>query len=397
MSLIVTNARNRIAYNVVKSLGRRGIRVYSADSIPRAMSFASRYSKGHFVYPSPFTDPEGFIGRLIGEISRLQVDVLIPVFEETFLLAKHSARLSECVATVLPSYQDILLAHNKDRWAQTARGLGIPVPVSCSIEELRTGQFRPCDLRYPVLVKPKQGGGAWGIQQVDTPDALLRILDGELCGGMPWDRFFVQERIQGEIHCVAMLCNRGRIRASVAYRQLRDYPATGGQATMRVSIRSPVAEAYLRRLLESLAWHGVCQADFVVDGITGTPYLIDLNPRLWGSLAQAIASGVDFPYLIYRMAQDGDVEPVTDFQTGVITRWLGGELGAFLPYLHKSDAKLRFMRSFFFPPTRTALYDDFSLSDPFPFVAWLSDAAHKALKFRSLKGVSHESLEGVWD
>src|SRR4051812_37956799 len=133
MSVIVTHARNRIAYNVVRSLGGRGIDVYTADSISGAMSFASRYSKGHFIHPSVFTDPEGFISRLIDEIRRLRVDVLIPVFEETFLLAKHSARFFGCVATVLPNYQDILLVHNKDRWTETAQTLGIPVPVSCSI------------------------------------------------------------------------------------------------------------------------------------------------------------------------------------------------------------------------------------------------------------------------
>jgi predicted ATP-grasp superfamily ATP-dependent carboligase len=397
MSAIVTHARNRVAYNVVRSLGQKGIRVYTADSIPRAMSFASRFSKEHFVHPSPFTDPEGFIGRLLEEIRRLRVDVLIPVSEETFLVAKHLARFSDCVATVLPTYQDILLAHNKDRWAQTAQALGISVPVSCSIDELRTGQIRASDLRYPVLVKPKQGGGAWGIQQVDTPAALETMLDAQFCAGLPWDRFFVQERIQGETHCVAMLCNRGRPRATVTYQQLRDYPATGGQATMRISIRSPIAEAHLQRLLESLTWHGVCQADFVVERSSGTPYLIDLNPRLWGSLVQAIASGVDFPYLIYRMAKEGDVEPVAGFRTGVVTRWLGGELGAFLSHLRESNARLRFLRSFCFPPTRAALYDDFSISDPLPFIAWLSDAAVKALRFRTLKAVSHESLEGIWD
>lgn len=397
MSVIVTHARNRIAYNVVRSLGRRGIRVYTADCVPRAMSFASRYSKGHFVHPSPFTDPEGFIARLIEEIERLKIDVLIPVFEETFLVAKHCARLSDRVAMVLPSYQQILFAHNKDQWAQTALTLGIPVPASWSIEKLRSGQLRARDLRYPLLVKPKQGGGAWGIRQVDTPDALQTMLDGERCGDQPWDKFFVQERIQGETHCVAMLCNRGRARAMVTYQQLRDYPATGGQATMRVSIRSPAAEAHLQQLLESIAWHGVCQADFIVDATTGAPYLIDLNPRLWGSLAQAIASGVDFPYLLYRMAREGDVEPVAGFRTGVVTRWIGGELGTFLPHLRQSQAKLRFMKSFCFPRARTALYDDFSLSDPLPFIAWMSDAALKALKFRSLKAVSHESLEGVWD
>jgi predicted ATP-grasp superfamily ATP-dependent carboligase len=166
---------------------------------------------------------------------------------------------------------------------------------------------------------------------------------------------------------------------------------------MRVSIASPDAEMHLQELLEHLNWHGVCQADFVVDAGSGTSYLIDLNPRLWGSLAQAIASGVDFPHLIYRMAVDGDVEPVVGFRTGVVTRWLGGELGAFLPHLRRSAAKLQFAKSFFFPPTRTALYDDFSVRDPLPYLAWLADTGLKALKFRSLKAASHDSLEGIWE
>ncbi len=117
-----------------------------------------------------------------------------------------------------------------------------------------------------------------------------------------------------------MLLNQGQMRAKVAYKQLRDYPVTGGQATMRVSIRSYKAEAYLQQLLESLHWHGVCQADFVVDKHSEVPYLIDLNPRLWGSLAQAIASGVDFPYLIYRLAREGDVAPVEKITRKITVR-----------------------------------------------------------------------------
>lgn len=397
MSVIITNARNRIAYNAVRSLGQRGIDVYTADSVPRSMSFSSRYSKAHFIYPSPFTDQEGFVQRLIDEIRRLRADVLIPVFEETFLVAKHAHRFSGCVSMALPSYEDILVAHNKDRWAQIARRLEIPVPGSYPIEELQTGAIKTSDLRYPVLIKPKQGGGAWGIQEIESSEALRIVLNGDSCGGIPWSRFFVQEKISGETHCVAMLLNQGKMRAKVAYRQLRDYPVTGGQATLRVSMRSHRAEAYLQQLLENLSWHGVCQADFVVDKNTQVPYLIDLNPRLWGSLAQAIASGVDFPHLIYRLAREGDVDPVTEFKTGVVTRWIGGELGAFFPHLKRSPAKLTFLRTFFFPPTRAALYDDFSMIDPLPFLAWLIDAFLKAVKSRSFKAVSHDSLEGIWE
>jgi len=396
MTVIVTNARNRVAYNVVRSLGQRGIAVHTSDSVPRAMSFASRYSKSHFLYPSPFTDPEHFIQRLLEECQRLCAKVVIPVFEETFLLAKYADRFSGRVSMVLPSYENILIAHNKDRWASIAHGLGIPVPRSYSIDDFQTGTTRAGDIRFPVLVKPKQGGGAWGITQIDSAEALRRLVGEERFEGKPWSRFFVQEKILGQTHCVAMLFNQGQIRAKVAYEQLRDYPATGGQATMRVSRRSPEAEGLLQRLLESLRWHGACQADFIVDRQTQVPYLIDLNPRLWGSLAQALASGVDFPYLIYRLATDGDVAPIADFRTGVATRWIGGELGAFLPHLKRSSARMRFLKTFVFPATRTVLYDDFSVRDPLPFFAWITDAISKAVKFRTLKTVSHDSLEGIW-
>ena len=85
MSVIVTNAKNRIAYTIVKSLGEKGIPVFTADFVPLSMSFASRFSKGHFIYPSPFREQEAFIESIIKNIGRLGADVLIPVFEETFL------------------------------------------------------------------------------------------------------------------------------------------------------------------------------------------------------------------------------------------------------------------------------------------------------------------------
>jgi predicted ATP-grasp superfamily ATP-dependent carboligase len=395
MSVIVTNARNRIAYNVVRSLGRRGVAVYTADFVPRSMSFASRYSRAHFIYPSPFRDPEGFLRRVIEEVQRLNADVLIPVFEETFLIAKHRERLSPHVSMVVPDYSQILIAHNKRDWEPLARRLTIPVPASYSPEELRRGGLR--DLRYPVFIKPKQGGGAWGIQEVPSAPILSELLARESYVGKAWDRFFIQEKIAGHTHCVGMLFNKGRLRASVGYRQLRDYPAKGGQATLRVSVRHEAAEQAFQRLLEELQWHGPCQADFIVDAASDVPYLIDINPRLWGSLTQAIAAGVDFPHLIYQMARDGDVAPVTSFKTGVVTRWVGGELAALPDRLRHASSKRDVLIDFFFPPAPTALFDDLSLSDPLPFLVWTLDAVSRAARFGSAQPVAHDSLDGVWE
>ena len=35
------------------------------------------------------------------------------------------------------------------------------------------------------------------------------------------------------------------------------------------------------------------------------PKLIEVNPRFWGSLALAIYAGIDFPYLLYKLAMEG--------------------------------------------------------------------------------------------
>jgi predicted ATP-grasp superfamily ATP-dependent carboligase len=395
MSVIVTNARNRIAYNVARSLGRKGVPVYAADFVPRSMTFASRYVRDHFVYPSPFQQPEAFVTCLLEQVERLNARVLIPVFEETFLVARHKARIGKHVALAVPDYDQILLAHNKDEWEQVAQRLGIPVPASYTIDELR-GSVGSREVRFPLLIKPKQGGGAWGIREVASWAELEPLLARPDWAERPWERFFAQEKILGDTHCVAMLFSRGGLRATVGYQQLRDYPATGGQATLRVSVQHRAAQEYLRRLLESMEWHGTCQADFIVDRQTGIPHLIDLNPRLWGSLSQAIASGVDFPHLLYRLALDGDVAAVPSFRTGVVTRWIGGELAALPSRLRMSSSRMRLLHDFFFPRQRADMFDDWSLRDPMPFVVWTLDAVQRGIRFRSIDPVSHGALEGVW-
>lgn len=394
MSVIVTNARNRIAYNIVRSLGEKGITVYTADSVPRSMSFASRYSRGHFIYPSPYREQRAFIDSIIDNAKRLGAKAVIPVYEETFLMAKFKDELARHFNLVIPDYGNILLAHNKDRWSKTAENAGVPVPRSYDIGELRKTGI-PSSVRFPVLIKPKQGGGGWAIKKVEDRKCLEAALSKGTYEDLPWDRFFLQERIEGENHCVAMLFCNGSYRAKVTYKQLRDYPVTGGQATLRVSINNRLAEEYLKTLLERLNWHGVCQADFVVDKSTGTPYLIDLNPRFWGSLAQAIASGVDFPYLVYKIAVDGDVPPVEGFRTGAMSRWIGGDVRAFMS-LFKTGKKTGIIKNFFSPLSGPVYYDDFSLRDPLPFFVWTWDTLSRAFKGRSLAPSAHDSLEGVW-
>jgi hypothetical protein len=66
--------------------------------------------------------------------------------------------------------------------------------------------------------------------------------------------------------------------------------------------------------------------EFRLDDRDHLPKLMEINGRFWNSLPLAIASGVDFPFLLYRMAVEGDVAPVHAYRCGVQCRWLLGDL-----------------------------------------------------------------------
>jgi hypothetical protein len=64
-------------------------------------------------------------------------------------------------------------------------------------------------------------------------------------------------------------------------------------------------------LLGPLGWHGVAELDFRWEGTPeAQPLLIEVNPRFWGGLIQAVESGWDYPWLLFRLAADGRVDPI---------------------------------------------------------------------------------------
>lgn len=391
MSVIVTNAKNRISYATVQSLGLKGIDVIAADSSRTAMTFYSKYSHNHFIYPSPYSAPQEFINEIVMQAQQRKCNVIIPVYEETYLFSKYRKLIPDNINMVLPSYENILQVHNKDRLYEIASTIGIRVPVSYRLSEIEQNPKLLDSLIFPVLIKPCQGGAAWGVKKIKTPLELqTAIINHELPASMSASQFVVQEFITGDVVCCAMLFNKGEFRAVHCYRQIRETPISGGAATYRESIWHNQVIDNMRNLLSYLKWHGICQADFIVDKNSGIAYLIDVNPRLYGSLLLSIKSGVDFPYLIYQMAIKGDVDPVGTFDTGIRTRWIFGDIKNFCENLlmvnqHKHSIS-EYLRT-----GKIEYYDELNSEDIKPFFMWIFDYVVKSLRQK------HDVPNGIWE
>ena len=137
----------------------------------------------------------------------------------------------------------------------------------------------------------------------------------------------IQERVVGAGLGVFALCDRGRVLTMFQHMRVRERPPSGGVSVVSESL---AVDARLReqatRLLEPLGWHGVAMLEYKEDRRTGTPVLIEVNGRFWGSLQLAIDAGVDFPYLSCQLALGRRLDLPPNYTVGHKNRWWIGDL-----------------------------------------------------------------------
>lgn len=121
-----------------------------------------------------------------------------------------------------------------------------------------------------------------------------------------------QQLIKGEARGFFAICNEGNIICEFMHQRVRQIPHTGGSSTAATSIKDEKLALLCRNFLTDIKWSGPIMLEFLYDSIDGHYYLIEINPKFWGSLDLAHESGVDFgAALISTILQDGRYQKQT--------------------------------------------------------------------------------------
>lgn len=375
MSVIITHARARNALAATRCLGRRGIKVVTADSIYPSTSFFSRYSSSYFEYINFRENPELFIKSIKNYLKKNNSQVLMPMYEETFVISKYRDAFGNNIKIPLIDHEKLMKINNKRYLMDFAEEIGVKIPQTYKIDEIHELKEVIKKVEFPAVIKLVKGGGSVGIRYVHSEDELLmeykKLIIKFNLGSSEYP--LIQEYIPGTGYGVSMLFNKGDPRAIFTHKRIREYPITGGPSTARISVRHAKMEKYATMLLKEFGWHGVAMVEFKLDDRTKEPVLMEINPRFWGSLNQAICAGVDFPYLLFKMSIEGDVKPVFSYKVGVKTRWLPGDVRAFIDYIRtdniRMDKRREALKDFFKLYDPNLYYDDIVLNDPIPAIA----------------------------
>ena len=343
LRVLVTDGEQRSTLAIVRSLGRAGHHVEIASTSGRSLAGASRYCRADHAVPAPLEEPARFGEQILALCEERSIGALIPVTEASLrVLLPLRSRLGD-VLLPFPHHQVFARVSDKSAILATAAGLGIAVPEQTTLHNREAADG--LSIKYPVVLKPwvsvvAEAGrnrklgvvhvgdhAELGAALNDFPDAAFPVL--------------VQRRIIGPGVGIFLLIWGGKTKATFAHRRIREKPPSGGVSVYRESIDAPSEwTAQAEALLRHMDWSGVAMVEFKLDETTGTPYLMEVNGRFWGSLQLAVDAGADFPRLLLQAASGEETSEPLRYSSGIRLRWELGDADHLLARLSRSNAKL---------------------------------------------------------
>jgi predicted ATP-grasp superfamily ATP-dependent carboligase len=392
---LILDGGSRQSLASTRSLGRAGLRLAVAEcfaecdpSLP-VLSFRSKYCAREVVLPSYAADPDAFADAVADFVRENPVRVVLPTADGSIAaMAPRREQLAGLGCTLALAPSDVLeITNDKDQTLAVARELGIPYPLSMTIDSLDDLPDMTKRFGFPVVLKPTISWASHATARLQATDVIdeaeaTDVIRRYLAAGA---KAIAQQWVGGTREGVTLFMVDGQILASCAHLAHRTSPALGGASAMRESIPLlPDIYEPAVALTRAVGMQGVCEVEFRRD-LDGRPMLMEINTRLAGTIENAVHAGVDFPLLIWRRASGQNLlaGPVaglipangqTLYKLGVRTRWLHGDMRWLRDNSHrigrpdsvpKSRALWAFGSEFF----RTRHYDSFDAHDLGPALA----------------------------
>jgi len=343
--VLVLDANQRSSLAVIRALGSLlEVRVYTSDSSVSSIGGCSKYSHKYLQSPSIEEKPEAFLSWLENVVQREKIAIAFPCTEMSSQLLLMNPKVLGSAQMPFSSLQNVMQLANKGDLINMARNIGIAYPKSTHYQ--RASQVDCNEITdYPVVIKPNLSllwrGDSWQHSMVNIARSKNELK--EYLKTSSWlenDAFMLQEYIEGHGAGIFAIYDKGKPVSFFAHRRLREKPPSGGVSVLSTSRElDPLLLENAKKLLNAANWHGVAMVEYRISK-EGTPYLMEVNTRFWGSLQLAIDSGVNFPELLYQITLNQAVKPVQTYKVNVRLRWLLGDLDSL--YLVLRDSRFSF-------------------------------------------------------
>jgi predicted ATP-grasp superfamily ATP-dependent carboligase len=294
--ILVTSGKWQAALACVQSYGRAGHEVYLFDPDPDVPLGRSRYCAG--VIRAPKDSQAEYRNALIRTLENGGFDLMVPISDDVVdVVADYQDDIRKLCRIEVAAPESLALARNKAATCQFAESKGILTPKTYYPATIEETQALSRSIDYPCVAKFPRGTSSLGVRICHSASDLLDFFQStDSADNWP----IVQDYVPGDIYDITAICNRGEV---VAYFTFYSPLAVqvGGTPPYAFTYRSPEFLETAFRVLRELRWHGAIDLDFL-RGPDGKFYLLEINPRLSGTVNMAQKLGIDLPRAYFDVA-----------------------------------------------------------------------------------------------
>jgi carbamoyl-phosphate synthase large subunit len=305
-AVLFTCAGQRV--DIVTAFRRAGATTIAADldRLAPALHYADHKAL------VPRVDDPGYVPALATLVAEHDVKLVVPVTDiDQSIVARERALLEPALLLAPPidvcaTMGDKYLAH------VFFEEHGIPSPRTWLPDDV------PDDVRFPVLVKLREGFGSRHIYRAADPAELAFFLAHTPVESM------VQELCVGEEFSIDVFCDLdGRCLNAIPRTMLQ---SKGGESIKGMSLRDAELIAHGARVAETIGIVGPANVQCFREPDGSLP-VTDVNPRFGGGFPLPLAAGSRYPELALALARGESLEPTLgEFRHGVFMTRFFSEL-----------------------------------------------------------------------
>jgi predicted ATP-grasp superfamily ATP-dependent carboligase len=383
-TVLLTDGEERSVLAAARGLAAASYRVACAATSRSAATHWSRACDEQLLLPDVRSGVTAFVSSLEAVLDGGDYRVTIPGTDAALLVASASrARLERRTTIGLPSPEAVTAALDNLALLEGATAAGVETPESVVCRSLSEAVEAAAELGLPAIVKARSSVTREGDRVTHHRTMLVADVAGLRnavgAAGFPC---VVQGREDEPrlLSLAGVVGDDGALLAVAASRYLRTWPLQAGAAAFSETVTPPAGLVdAASTVLEALGWRGIFELEFL-ETRDGRTLLIDLNPRVYGSLALAVAAGINLPAVwCGHLLGERSTGLVLTARAGMRYRWEDADARNLLHFLRSGQLRTAVAVA---RPKRNVTHAFGRLDDPAPLAARAVEPLARRLRLR---------------
>lgn len=321
--LFLTDAEHRAALAITRSLGRKGLKIHASGHYGKSQSFYSKYCDSFSIYPEIQSGVTNVHKSLIHNVKKYRPRVLMPLLDNALLAVYKYQDIYQRYTKLIPMvpYDDYLRLNDKSCLHEFAIKNNLPMPKTYPCRSLKEAKKFAGYVGYPLIIKPKVSNAALGAYLLKDKGELINKFKQlkkhkTIINYYDTKEIIAQEYIPNTVSFFNVLMINGKIVAKHHMKILSTYPSPCGSSASSISIYNEQLDLSGLRVLKKIGVrNGTLNIQFIYDKNEKTYKLLEINPRIWGSIQTSIEAGVNFPFILWKAAIGEKVIPINYYNT----------------------------------------------------------------------------------